>query len=388
MSKYFSVLFLLLSIFIGSQIRITVVSLPENTPKNAKIYIASSLNGWKPDDENFLLKKNQQGEYFLEIPESKGSFEYKFTQGNWESSEADAHGKPAENRRLSFSGTAQNIENKILSWSRPAEKRSTASPNVKVLSENFHIPQLNTSRKMWIYLPPGYDSSKKKYPVIYMLDGQNIFDDATSFSGEWKVDETLDSFSKSGKTEAIVVGIDNGGGERLNEYSPWKNPQYGGGKGGLFTEFLVKTLKPFIDKNYRTLPQPKNTALIGSSMGGLISLYAGTRHPEVFGKLGIFSPAFWFAEKDLHQYLIQNKTKLGSTRFYFLGGKNEDENLVSDIEETVEILKKKNIPEKNILIKIDEDGTHTEGYWAREFPKALDWLFGKQQMPPPENSTF
>ena len=355
-------------------------TVPKSTPVDAKIFLASSLNNWNPNDEKFQLTKKENGVYEIQIPENSGSFEYKLTLGSWDFSETNLAGNAIENRKATFSTPPQHISIEVEGWSKPQEKLSTQSKNVKILSDHFTIPQLNSERRIWIYLPADYATSSKKYPVIYMVDGQNLFDNATSFSGEWKIDETLDAFAESGKFRAIVVGIDNGGAERLNEYSPWKNEKYnGGGKGERFTEFLVHTLKPYIDKSFRTLPQASNTALIGSSMGGLISLYAGTKYPNVFGKLGIFSPAFWFAENDLHLYLNKNQKKLQYTKFYFLAGQNESETMVSDIEEIETILKRKKVPEKNILLKIDQDGTHSENYWAREFPAALMWLFGKNQ---------
>lgn len=362
---------------ISSQIKITVTSVPENTKSGAKIFMASSLNNWNPNDPEFELKKEENGKYSITIPEGNGKVEYKFTQGNWETAEADVNGNSVQNRSFLFNKKPLEIEDQILSWSKPVEKQNTISGNVKILSENFSLPQLNTTRRIWIYLPPDYENSRKKYPVVYMEDGQNLFNNATSFSGEWKVDETLEAFAKNGKLEVIVVGIDNGGSERLNEYSPWKNEKYGGGKGDLFTEFLVKTLKPYIDKRYRTLPQAKNTGLIGSSMGGLITLYAGVKYPQKFGKLGIFSPAFWFAENDLKKYLNENKTKLKHTKFYFLAGKKESEEMILDTQEIIEILKNKGIPEKNFTAKFDDYGTHSESYWSKEFPAALEWLFGK-----------
>ena len=378
MNKLLSFLTLIIPLnYMIGQVKISITSLPANTEKDSKIFMASSLNNWNPNDPNFELKKDNSGNYSISLPEGSGKVEYKFTQGSWETSEADSDGNSVSNRNLEFTGDSQNIENQILSWSKPQEKKDTQSKNVKILSENFSIPQLNTTRKIWIYLPPSYDSSNKKYPVIYMEDGQNLFNEATSFSGEWKVDETLDEFSKSGKLEAIVIGIDNGASERLNEYSPWKNEKYGGGKGELFTEFLVKTLKPYVDKRYRTLPQAKNTAIIGSSMGGLISLYAGVKYPTTFGKLGIFSPAFWFAENDLKKFLNGNKKQIKRTKFYFLAGLKESDNMVADAKEIIEILLKKGVPESNIKSKFDDYGTHSEGYWAKEFPAALEWLFGK-----------
>lgn len=153
------------------------------------------------------------------------------------------------------------------------------------------MPQLDRNRKIWLYLPPDYSTSTKNYPVLYMQDGQNLFDNATSFAGEWQVDETLNSLFAGGDYGAIVVGIENGGGERLNEYSPWNNPSYGGGLGDQYVAFLANTLKPYIDANYRTRPEPQFNALIGSSMGALISTYGATEFPNIFRKVGSLSPA-------------------------------------------------------------------------------------------------
>ncbi len=375
--KFYSLLVALISLNFQGQVFLKITSVPADTPPNARIFLANSLNNWNPNDPQFELKKDNSGNYTIQLPKTKGTLEYKFTQGNWETAEGDENGNKLENRKIVFSENAQTIENQILSWEHSTVKKNTASENVKILSENFTLPQLKTTRKIWIYLPPDYAASIKKYPVIYMQDAQNLFDDATSFSGEWKIDETLNQLFAEGNQDAIVVGIENGGDERLNEYSPWKNSKYGGGKGDAYTEFLVKTLKPYIDKSYRTLPQAKNTALIGSSMGGLISFYAGLKYPEKFGKLGIFSPSFWFDFPDLNLFLNKNLKPLKHTKFYFLAGKKESENMVSDIQKIVPILIKKGVPEKNIKTKFDEDGIHSESYWSREFGAAYLWLFQK-----------
>ncbi|KIA88202.1 alpha/beta hydrolase [Kaistella jeonii] len=375
--KLYSVIFVMMCTNFQSQVHLKITSIPKGTPENTKIFMANSLNNWNPNDPNFELKKDSSGNYTLQIPEYEGTLEYKFTQGNWETAEGDVNGNKSENRKFHFNGNPQTIENQILSWEHVTVKQNTASNNVKILSENFSIPQLKTTRRIWIYFPPDYSTSNKKYPVIYMQDAQNLFNDASSFSGEWKVDETLNQLFAESKLDAIVVGIENGGAERLNEYSPWKNTKYGGGKGDSYTEFLAKTLKPYIDKTYRTLPQAKNTALIGSSMGGLISFYAGLKYPEKFGKLGIFSPSFWFDFKDLNFFINKNSKKLKHTKFYFLSGTKESEDMVSDIQKIIPILIKKGVPKENIKTKFDEEGTHSESYWSREFGAAYLWLFTK-----------
>lgn len=288
----------------------------------------------------------------------------------------DIDGNQIPNRSFSFKEKPQTVHHQILSWPKSLTKKSTASPNVKIISENFAVPQLNTTRRIWVYLPENYGHSKKKYPVIYMHDGQNLFDELTAFSGEWKVDEVMDQLFDNGEKQAIIVGIDNGGSEKLNDYSAWKNEKHGGGKGTLYADFLAQTLKPYIDSTYPTRPQAKHTAMIGSSMGGLISFYTGLRYPNQFGKLGIFSPSFWFAKEKLKSFIENNPTDIKRSRFYFLAGKRESAKMTSDISEIVPMILENGARKRNIQTKFDEQGTHSEAYWSKEFPRAYRWLFG------------
>ena len=133
-----------------------------------------------------------------------------------------------------------------------------------------------------------------------MHDGQNVFDKATSYSGEWEVDETLNTLHYAYNLDVIVVAIDNSD-ERMQEYTAWTHERYGAPKGKEYVEFIAKTLKPAIDQKYRTKKDAQNTAIMGSSMGGLISHYAAFAHPDVFGKAGVFSPSFWYA-KDCYEF--------------------------------------------------------------------------------------
>ena len=362
--------------FTFAQITIRITNTPQDTPLDATLYMPSNLNGWNPKDENYAFKKQSDGSFILVIPAKESTLEYKITQGSWDIAEGDANENSIGNRKIEInSSTPKSVEITVESWQKKIIKKSTTSKNVKILSESFDIPQLKTTRKVWIYLPEEYHSSEARYPVIYMADGQNLFDEATSYSGEWKVDETMDSLKTLNKINAIVVGIDNGGSERLNEYSPWKNEQYGGGHGDAFADFLAQTLKPYIDTYFKTKNEAKNTALIGSSMGGLISLYTGVKYPEKFGKLGVFSPALWFSEADLKTYVQKNSSSLQNTKIYFVAGQNESKEMVNDINEIIEILKTKGLSNQNLDVKIDEKGTHSESFWAQQLPNALLWLF-------------
>ena len=251
---------------------------------------------------------------------------------------------------------------------------STAGPGVHVLAQRLAMPGLGRERTLRLYLPPSYESSTtKRYPVIYMHDGQNLFDDATSFAGEWGVDETLDEFARTRGFEAIVVGIDNGGEERTRELSPWPNPKYGPAQGEQYMAFVVDTVKPFIDAHYRTLADRANTAIAGSSMGGLISHYALLRYPQVFGKAAIFSPSYWFSSEVYAQTAARPWP--ADTRVYFYIGGREGEESVPDVQRMLIQLAAPDHPPKAIALQVVPDAQHNERAWRAAFPLAVAWLF-------------
>ena len=254
------------------------------------------------------------------------------------------------------------------------EIKSTASKNVSIIEKEFLIPELNNiSHKIWVYLPQNYNETSKKYPVIYMHDGQNLFDSATSYIGEWQVDETLNKlFNKTGKG-FIVVGIENGGEERINEYTPWENEKYGGGKGEIYIDFLVNTLKPYIDVTYRTKPQQKHTGIIGSSLGGLISYYGGLKYSAVFGKIGALSTSFWFSNKAEEFTKAYGNTK--KVKLFLLVGEKEGEEMISGTKKIEKLLLETGFKPKNIKSKINPEGNHNETFWKSEFLEVVSWLY-------------
>jgi len=167
----------------------------------------------------------------------------------------------------------------------------------------FYSPQLDNHRDIVVYLPPTYrQQPERRYPVLYMHDGQNLFDEHQSFAGEWEVDETMERLGGEG-LEAIVVGIPNMGLHRLAEYSPFRDDSLGGGDGDKYLAFIVETLKPLIDIDARTLSDSRHTGILGSSMGGLISLYAFFCRPDVFGFAGAMSPSSWYARGAIYDYI-------------------------------------------------------------------------------------
>ena len=254
-----------------------------------------------------------------------------------------------------------------------SENKSTATANVSIIEKEFLIPGLNSiSHKIWVYLPPNYQNSSKKYPVIYMHDAQNLFDDKTSFVGEWHVDETLNELYKTTKKGFIVVAVENGGEERINEYTPWKHEKYGGGKGAIYIDFLRNTLKPYIDANYRTKKQAKHTAIIGSSLGGLISYYGGLKYPKTFGKIGALSTSFWFSNK-VEDFTLKNGNK--TSKLYLLVGGKEGEDMTEDTQIMKDLLLKTGFKSKNITAKINPEGEHNEAFWSSEFLSIVQWLY-------------
>ena len=202
-----------------------------------------------------------------------------------------------------------------------------------------------------------------------MHDGQNLFDDYTSGYGEWGIDELLDKLPV--EKQCIVVGIDHGGDYRITEYDPYDS-KYGKGRGDDYVDFLAKTLKPYIDKNYRTEKDARHTTVAGSSMGGLISAYAILKYPDVFGNTGIFSPAFWIAP-DIYNYAAQQALKSHS-RFYFVCGDSESESMVADMQKMADLLHRKGISQSDAPTIIIPGAKHNEKQWNGDFTAFYNWL--------------
>lgn len=262
----------------------------------------------------------------------------------------------------------------------------TVKGEVRVLA-NLKSPQLNNQRDLLVYLPQSYKESNKRYPVLYMQDGQNLFDAATSFAGEWYVDETMEALGQEG-VEAIVVGIPNAGEKRLDEYSPFRQLNIGGGLGDDYLSFLTNTVKPLIDDTFRTWPEREHTAIIGSSMGGFISLYGFFHFPQVFGLAGIMSPSFWFARGAIYTdvenapfspgkiYLDVGTRELGSGLTVM---KTHSRRYYASVRRMKRILVKKGYRPKRDLLYVEEKWAgHEEQAWARRLPAAIRFLLDAQ----------
>ncbi|MFZ1805655.1 MAG: alpha/beta hydrolase-fold protein [Cyclobacteriaceae bacterium] len=238
-------------------------------------------------------------------------------------------------------------------------------------------PQLGVTKTIWLYLPGDYDQSNKSYPVIYFSDAQWLFETNTNYSQEMHVDEMMRDFERDGFEGAIVVGIESDEDTRHEDFSLFWNKNFLGGNGQAYLDFLTQTLKPKIDEEYRTKPDRENTCIMGASLGGLASFYALTEYPDVFGKAALFSAALHFNADSVFRKAARGEVRLDA-KIYAVVGAQEFTTLVNfpeDNQKLFNLLQSKGRPPENLFLKIDADGEHKIGYWEREFPGAIQFLF-------------
>lgn len=334
--------------------------------KQDDIYVTGNFNNWNPREEKYKLKPFGVSRRAIILKDmAPGKYEFKFTRGGFDKVETTAKGEDVPNHEITVKeDVKQDFD--IAGWKDDypdKPKPNTATAQVKILDTAFVIPQLNRTRRIWAYIPKSYGTGSKKYPVIYMQDGQNLFNEQTAPFGEWGIDETLDTLQRQTGKEAIIIGIDNGGDKRMTEYNPYEFKNYGKGEGSQYVDFLALTLKPYIDEKFRTLKDSSHTFVAGSSMGALISLYAVVEYPNVFGGAGIFSPAFWTAPA-IYDEVEKSNFGRGMKRFYFYAGKESD-TMIPDMDKMIAIIEKKGNYETRRLI--NPLGKHNEATWRKEF---------------------
>lgn len=252
---------------------------------------------------------------------------------------------PAAEKVRCFAGQGRAVL-KIADWKDALgdPKEHTIIGDLKII-DRFPIPQLHRLRRIWIWLPPGYENSGRRYPVLYMQDGQNVFDRKTSYAGEWQVDESLAALLGAGKAPAaIAVAVDNGRELRMREYVPAALSGRAVDEGEQYAEFLARTLKSYIDAHFRTLQDRDHTAVAGSSAGAAISFYAGVKYPEVFSRVGAFS---FVISKD------------------FIG----------NIFQLWKLFPRDPALLMRFYLHVEPGGVHNEVDWAKRFPPAYEWLF-------------
>jgi predicted alpha/beta superfamily hydrolase len=254
----------------------------------------------------------------------------------------------------------------------------------------FYSRIFHNTRFLRVWLPPGYDdpaNRNRRYPALYLNDGQNLFEAAISFTGvEWQVDETSDRLIREGVVPPmIIVGIDNGGKDRLREYMPYRSlqPMRLRTQGSRYANFLIREVMPFIDRGYRAAPGAQNTGLGGSSLGALIALYTAVSRPNVIGRLLLESPSLWASNRQIIRQ--SRKIKRWPERIFLATGtaeagrKDKDQSMVDDVKELAAILRRAGLDDQRLKLVVDEGALHHESAWAKRFPDALTFLFGKSE---------
>ncbi len=269
----------------------------------------------------------------------------------------------------------------MATWQDYNQQPNTVVGRLKLLSA-LHSPQLQNERDILVWLPPSYDG-QRSFPVIYMHDGQNLFDEHTSFVGEWRVDETITALAQEG-LEAIVVGIPNIQDRRLNEYSPFDDQRFGDGVGMAYLDFIVQTVKPIIEADFCVHTDVANTGIAGSSMGGIISLFA-LFYVDVFGMVGAFSPQLAYGNEAIFDYV--KAAAFHPARIYMDVGTREFKNMAVTSAEEPEMSRRylERVRHMHDLLVakgyekmmhyVEEEGAvHHEEAWARRLPGALRFL--------------
>lgn len=361
------------------------ITFPPGTPDDT-IYLAGSLpqsGNWNAAGLPVKRTGPTSGTVAIELHPGE-ILEYKFTRGSWATVEKGPRFAEMGNRRLAASARAKVVRIRVETWNDSAPPaHHTLSGDIR-FHQSFHSAILGNDRAIAVYLPPGYDSSPQRYPVLYMHDGQNIFDAATSFIGvEWNVDEACEDLIRSGKIPPmIVVGIANNA-ERVAEYTPVASDTRGGGRGADYARFVVEEVKPFIDRTYRTLPDREHTSVMGSSLGGLISLHMAWIRPDVFSRAGVVSPALWWADSEILRRIAREPAPSPKPKLWIDMGTHEGSTIASfregiaNVHELGRILRSKGFVDGEDFLIVEVKGAdHSERAWSARIRDILLYLYG------------
>lgn len=340
------------------------------------VYITGNFNHWNPKDPAFKLAETAAGHYTIDIADEQlpDAIDFKFTKGGWENVELDASGTITSNRNaLKSEGIS---ENNVAKWRENwGPFKPEYFPIAEVISEKFYIPQLDRYRKIWALLPHDYHSTDKQYPVLYLQDAQNLFNEGSPY-GNWEIDKKLSVLSEYGRGDLIVIAIEHGSESRIKEYIFDNDAVAKGSEGKKYIRFIADTLKPYVDAHYRTKKEREHTGIGGSSLGALISIYSGFLYPEVYSKLLIFSPSLWVEPQN--NYPIMSFRNPFKIKIYLYGGTREGSKMVKRIrhfEESLQNWEMKKLFDFEVKTHINPEGTHNEFYWSQEFPRAIEWLY-------------
>jgi len=277
---------------------IRLFRVPDNTPAGVPIHLAGAFNAWNPGAADARFQRDGRTLAVRVRGLAAGQrVEFKLTRGSWATVERDDAGRDLPNRAVTFDPARPTVAVYVERWADLGAPSTTRSGDVRVLRD-LPIPQLGRARNVWVYLPPGHDEGAARYPVMYLYDGQNVFDArASAFGREWRVDEALEAMHHEGRHPGVIaVAVENGP-ERPCEYNVFAADPHPGcadrnALGDRTNAFLVETLKPRVDREYRTLPGRDDTAVVGSSMGGAMAVRLGFSRPDLFSRVAALSPSY------------------------------------------------------------------------------------------------
>ncbi|HEX8825481.1 MAG TPA: alpha/beta hydrolase-fold protein [Archangium sp.] len=355
------------------------VTVPADTPAEAIITVVGSHLALGSDTApGFQLRRQGDGHYTGVVRISQGAeVSYDLWQRDVWIPELSADGAPVPRRTFTVEGD-MTVTVTVARWGAPSKGPAMKRGLTGIIRYHRSVSSafLSRSRDVIVYLPPDYfDSPERRYPVLYMHDGQNLMDASTAFSGEWQVDETAEQLIQAGKVEpVIIVGVSNTS-DRIPEYTPKPDPKYpSGGNADAYGRFLVEELKPMIDARYRTRPGPGDTGLAGSSLGGLVSLYLGLKYPGTFTRLGVLSPSVWWANKDIVEKVKALDTK-PPLQLWVDMGTNEDTDALSEVRLLRDALMAEGWGTSDLKYVEVSGAAHNEAAWAARFGDVLRYLF-------------
>jgi predicted alpha/beta superfamily hydrolase len=362
------------------------VTVPPETSSSAEVWLSGNhptLGDWS--GAGVRLVRTPDGRYSATVLlPANTPLEYKVTRGSWQTVEKTISGQEIPNRALKVGSRPERVNITVARWADQASdsNQRTLTGNIRYL-RGVTSRFLKHKRDVIVWLPPDYDKDRRRrYPVLYMHDGQNLMDSATSHSGEWHVDETAQQLVQGGEVEPlIIVGVYNTE-ARFNEYTQIKDTgefaNLGGGGADAYGRFLVEELKPMIDRTFRTKKEPQVTGLAGSSLGGLVTMHLGLKYPSTFQRLGVVSPSVFWGNRDIVGRVKALKKK-PPLKIWVDIGTHESLGSQETVADTQQL--------RDALVaegwKLGQDlqytevpnATHSESAWAERFDDILRYLY-------------
>lgn len=334
------------------------------------VCIAGTFNGW--EENEYKMKKEGSGKYSIDIDitwNDELPIEYKFLRQRWINVEVDEFGSFVPNRIIT--DPQEEIKAWVPRWrSHGAVCDASLLPVIE--HHQLKLFRSKNTRRVSVLLPYDYYQTNKLYPVLYLMDGQNLYEYGPF--GSWEIDKKMAILAEKNSHEVIIVAIDHAHAKRIDEYifPSHKNEK---GRGNIFVRWLINNLMPYINKQYRVHVDSNNTGIGGSSLGGLISLMAGITHPNTFGKLMILSPSLWKIVDLIYDRMMYLPLISNGQSIYLYGGKKEASNMAGFLNDFYNQIRNIDPDNDRVHISINEQGEHAEKYWGKEFPFALKYLF-------------